>query len=204
MTNWNIYILVVSTIGVYYFIKVTCIICRDSMFECLQGIRFFMSIKKRKNIFFEENIQFGTPTETTVKCIVFIFKELKTIINVCFENLLLSALIGGILFVAYWFFTADHANSSWIWYVQKFWWTWYLVRGTIFFLFVGAAWKQLKTFPKIIYFKDLRFVISRSFLLIYLVVLIFTIVEVIKAIAFGEINTPLYMYYVDWYQQIIG
>lgn len=123
------------------------------------------------------------------------------------ENIILIIIFTPIIFILpyiifyyiiKWFFIADHANSNWIWFVKNFWWSWYLVRGTIFFTFMGLAWKQLKQFPKIVYFKDLKFIFSRAFLMIYCLVLIFTIVEVIQDIAFGTVSTPVYMYYINW------
>ena len=204
MSNWSVYILLLSVISVYYISRMSFSWLEECVVELKKGIIHIFSICVIRKEFITKNVEICTPTEFVIQHIMFIWQEIKTLLYaICY---VLLAIIVPIVIIAliYWFFTADHANSSWIWYVQKLWWIWYLFRGTIFFLFVGAAWKQLKTFPKIIYFKDLCFVISRSFLLIYLVVVIFTIVEVIKAIAFGEIHTPLYMYYVDWYQQIIG
>ncbi|MBK2110162.1 hypothetical protein IB687_07265 [Francisella tularensis subsp. novicida FSC595] len=156
-------------------------------------------IKRTLKIFIYKNTTVGTPTERIIKGIVY-FKEVLVVFIL--STIVIPFLITLCLYCSYliinWFFTADHANSEWIWFVKDFWWSWYLVRGTIFFTFVGLAWKQIKQFPKIVYFKDLKFIFSRAFLMIYCLVLIFTVVKVVQDIAFGIIHTPLYQYYAQW------
>ncbi|MEY8768791.1 hypothetical protein [Francisella philomiragia] len=172
---------------------------KEAIYEIKFEINRFLKIKRIKRAYIWKNVIHKTKTEYTIKNIVFSCDVIKNIMAVIIFTPIIFILPYIITYyIIKWFFIADHANSDWIWFVKNFWWSWYLVRGTIFFTFMGLAWKQLKQFPKIVYFKDLKFIFSRAFLMIYCLVLIFTIVEVIQDIAFGTVSTPLYMYYINW------
>ncbi|MBK2270212.1 hypothetical protein [Francisella philomiragia] len=196
---YEIYFLVITVIGTYYILKYGIKWLKEAIYEIRFEINRFLKIKRIKRAYIWKNVIHKTKTEYTIKNIVFSYDVIKNIMAVIIFTPIIFILPYIITYyIIKWFFIADHANSDWIWFVKNFWWSWYLVRGTIFFTFMGLAWKQLKQFPKIVYFKDLKFIFSRAFLMIYCLVLIFTIVEVIQDIAFGTVSTPLYMYYINW------
>jgi hypothetical protein len=146
-----------------------------------------------------------TPTQACIRLIIDIYKLCGWIILLgIIIPLTILAFVAAHLLV-YWILFVDH--TSWIvnnnWMIG-IWMIWWLIRGTITITLVVLAWKQLRNFPQIKYFKDLRKILSRGFGWLYLAVVIFTCAYIFKYTAMGDIQTPYYLYYVQWFHQIFG
>ena len=204
MTWWNIYFLIITIIGLYYIAKHILIIIKLFRTEYILIVERSKKHKRYKKAWLWKNkLTHGTPTEKFIKNIIFYFKGtcyyiFALIIIPFFAIFYLTILY----FIFKWWFFYDHSKSYWIIPVQYLWWLWYFIRGTIVLFFIKIVWSEIKKFPKIVYFKDLRYMFARSFLMLYCLVLILTIEEIIQDIAFGTISTPLYIYYVNWFHII--
>ncbi|MBK2297302.1 hypothetical protein [Francisella philomiragia] len=98
-----------------------------------------------------------------------------------------------------WFFFEDYSNERWI-YILGNYISWFL--GTVRLVMIGTIvmsfFSIIKGFIKESYFKD---AIEKARVLILLdaiILTIFNILEVLIYVGWGDIQTPLYKYYINW------
>lgn len=202
-----IYILILTAIGSYYFVRFYLIKCGFFIIKWIFLISIirpfqipgdlFRYCKKKKRI-----AKYATPTQFIIKIVCEICLVIGCIILCLLMLIIYTIIIILVHLLVYWIFFIDH--SSWIMWAQLGWAVWFFVRGVIIFPMLIIAWKHLRTFPKIKYFKDLRHMFFVSFSYIYLVVLLVTFGEVVRLASSGIITTPLYLYYVKWFHMIVG
>ena len=201
-----IYILILTVIGIYYYARY----CLPFIIVMILGIfvlpyelpkilieQLIRSIKKLKRI-----AKVATPTQFIIRLIISLWKGFWWDIFSLIIFFLFYLVIILLHFLFYWIFFINH--SSWIHYLIFGYVIWFFIRGAIVVSILAIAITHLKMFPKIKYFKDLRHMFAMGFGYIYLAVALYSFGEVLRLAALGHIDTPFYLYYVQWFHLIIG
>ena len=207
LSNGAIYILILTAIGCYYFIRyyvikwgypvVKHVLLAPIMLPIETTQDFFKYCKKIKRI-----AKFATPTQFFIRIVTDAFTAFAMVVLMMTILIIFTILIILAHLLFYWIFFVDH--QLWIHWCSLGYLIWFFVRGAIIIPIVAIAIKHLKRFPKIKYFKDLRHMFYVSFSYTYLAVVLITLGEVVRLAAAGIITTPLYLYYVEWFHLIVG
>ena len=200
-----IYILILTLIGSYYFVRYYLMIVWWNIIKYAVMCPIMIPIESVRDLFkylkkLKRKSKAMTPTQVFIKIVVDSFRAtiLTLFLFMVFIFFATIFILAHLLF--YWIFFVDH--QSWIHWLIFGYVVWFFIRGMIVISILAIAFQHFKKFPKVKYFKELRHVLFMGFSYVYLAVVLVTFGEVLRLAAEGIIQTPFYMYYVHWFHLI--